>query len=111
MTAYDVIMAMDADALMLAIARTRGWARTEDYTGSDWPRDIAAAWRLAEEENITVFHLAGKGKKFLAIAVKDEIDFSFGGGWLECQFWEGATGDTAPLAICRAYLLRKKDES
>jgi len=107
----DEIMAMDGDALRLAVAKALGWRRV--YKGSgfivslspkgeeellpDWPRDIAAAWELMEEMrnaelNVTIYHAVGVDGWIVSLDYMDNFAYY---------------GETAPIAICRAWLAWK----
>jgi hypothetical protein len=117
----DEIMAMDADALRLAIAEAQGWKRIETasyFTAEcwrdpddldfvylpDWPADIAAAWELVEEMDKAYFSLTRTNDTHWAPAPFGKIHW-------ECRFYAPQKGemfgDTAPLAICRAWLVWK----
>lgn len=117
MMTRDEIMAMDAAQLRLAIARAKGWERFLSLDGHmlgrspdgtwfdsvpDWPNDISAAWELVEEMGksckVHVSYYAFDTKWYCSTIRVDEIDDVL-------IFF--AKDDTAPLAICRAWLLWK----
>lgn len=74
---------------------------------SNWPRDIAAAWGLVEEMRQTHrVDLIDQGNKWQCSAdIKDglpryPVDIQHAGDFF-------ANGPTAPIAICRAWLMWK----
>lgn len=123
----DEIMQMDAAQLRLAIAEVKGCGDfyvTYDLDGplgklnakviidiQNWPKNISAAWELVEEmiANDRKFHLlrfgylpSGSPKKH-----EQKITWEVCYGEQDVNLLEYARGDTAPLAIARAWLTWK----
>ena len=128
---HNKIMAMAPNELLEEIAKKHGWYaqpafdrrfipargnimyddiyyRTpekvfESPVIPDYPRDIAAAWELVEEikNQCPIFKLQGFKDGEFVFDIQDEHFTSL--AW--------ATGETAPLAICRAWLIWKEDKS
>jgi hypothetical protein len=71
----------------------------------DWPNDIAAAWGLAVEAGIVVIHVSDDDRYIAGIS--DGAQYPDGYSWFEIETTDWVIGDTAPLAICRAWLLWK----
>jgi hypothetical protein len=114
---------MTPDELRIAIAKAKGW-KTETFhtfsssgrvvgtapdgkffdTVPNWPADIAAAWELVEEVGaknwtVTIENLADRPTEVLA---RIGIPFTL--------IWYTGFSDTAPLALCRAWLKLKETQ-
>lgn len=106
----DEIMAMTPGQLRLAIAEAKGipllWRGSFPHNAvtqeriPNWPNDISAAWGLVEEmpfiSLIAIPH-SEHPREFVCYA--DHYD----------QDALPVYGDTAPLAICRAWLMWKQE--
>jgi hypothetical protein len=117
----DEIMAMSKEALRFAIAQAKNFdvpnnivrtGITSNYTTNqnlygysivlpDWPNDIAAAWELVEEAQ------AKPDECFFGIQMTPAIPHKGKRCWHVELGTVKAYGETAPLAICRAYLMWK----
>lgn len=101
---------MTNDELRLAIAKAKGWKYLpltiapfwtgEGYVeASDWPEDIGAAWELVEEmradKAITYVYLHGCDNGRVMPGKEYYVELSSG----QCAY-----ADTAPRAICMAWL-------
>lgn len=73
----------------------------------NWPESIAAAWELFEELPI---------RRELLVTNYKQVVYECASGWSGWDFESGGPGkyaergDTAPLAICRAWLAWKRSE-
>lgn len=129
---HDEIAQLDDDGLRLEVARAKGWVvckmrknssiaypvlerELEDPVyyaepsdrivwGSfpDWPRDIAAAWELVEEAQ------AKPHECYFEISHTPAIPHKGKPCWHVELGGVRGYGDTAPLAICRAWLMWKQ---
>lgn len=111
---HDEIAQLDAAGLRLEVARVKGWKRTDLFPGAwqstfngfviadeeltDWPADIRAAWELVEEMvsagwDVTI----DPGQRITVVSISARCGCNYTG-----------MGDTAPLVICRAYLMYKQ---
>jgi len=113
----EQILEMTPDELREEIARRHGWERlpfpayphwqrpTKNGVETtldipDYPNDIAAAWSLLEEmakSNAILKLTIYRGKQFI-VDIQDRHYVTL--TWME--------GETAPLAICRAWLMWKE---
>ena len=108
---------MTAEELREEIARLRGWTDTDRPLVHwktppshprwawvpNWPSDIAAAWQLVEEiekECHAVSMERGSKKQWDCVILPEEVQ----------ETWVVGEGDTAPLAICRAYVAWKRTQ-
>ena len=116
--------------LRLAIARAKGWTHIREvaFSGSligknphgssdtlpDWPADIAAAWELVQEGRFIIGPEYAGGYDIRQIGwsvyecwvcAADDVNSETGHGR------ELAIAETAPLAICRAWLAWKDCEN
>lgn len=118
----EQILAMDATQLRLAIAEKLGYVKAFGRMDSasqrdhvfyvkpdgrftsyipDWPNSISEAWGLAEEMR--------SSEKWIAVDSVSDGWVCLAGGACESEHWcSGFPGDTAPLAICRAWLMWKE---
>lgn len=87
------------------VTNSKKWRFPNGYIGGeppDWPGDIAAAWVLVEEMgqhnwSVTIENLPERKTEVVCRVFQHFLNDTFLGG-----------GETAPLAICRAYLAWKE---
>jgi hypothetical protein len=133
MTRRDEIMSMTPDELRLAIAERLGFSAERDpksYKGEEWyilakgglpythnshlteekalkdtpnwPRSIEDAWELAEDMRHKGIHV-----HLLLAPNGEEVDITIENYRFK---FEKMASDTAPLAICRAWLIAQEAE-
>ncbi|MFA6204329.1 MAG: hypothetical protein WC710_14220 [Gallionella sp.] len=126
----DEIMAMDADALRLAIAEAKGWTEIDKGDGNlnkpfgrnpnakyptimgiqylpDYSRDIAAAWGLVEDARKRGARLVmnDTAAQYRAAFITENVNMVQEFTMPSVKYWSWE--EAAPLAICRAWLLWK----
>ena len=123
---HDEIAQLDAAGLRLEVARVKGFIDNREFCENEflgpdnewyyleseyeadrivpnWPADIAAAWELVEEMRaagqLVIIKLWPEPAEFFSIEILWKRDKD---GYVQTK------GDTAPLAICRAWLMWKQ---
>ena len=75
----------------------------------DYPNDMNAAWEVAEAVKIIPIANADEFTKDFSVTL--QIKYQYNGTWFVC--WQGgpsAEAESAPLAICKAFLSAKESE-
>lgn len=110
------VMNMTPQQLRIVIGEARGWQFFADKEGfqvqecPNYPENIAEAWQLVEEEQQKqlYFDISAEadeaGTYFRVRVLNERRYYSYSYGSVVCRI----SAPTAPLAICRAWLLLQK---